>query len=212
MLFCLLVQVQHHFSLLRRISLRDRPQLLLLMQIYEISLCLLVYWLHKAHTPVENVVENFDTLFEGRVENELFEHLKISLFLKIHGCHIIHVFEKLAWTTSAQAYVGNLLLISAECSIARRWFCSVDVLPRQTAFKKVYDYVAEGNQVITARELVAFVCVDGDISASADQILVILERQMFSSMRIYNLTCQTKINQMDGLRFFTQAQHNVVWF
>lgn len=165
-LFCKLISHWLYFLLISCSCLmRERPKLLKILLVWEffsVTKSLLLRadpGLHEAQAPVENIVWYIDTWFKGRINDELFEHGKICWVLKLHASHIIHVCKKLARTLTTQARVCHLWFVSTESSVVRRRLWSVDMLPRQTALEEIYDYVAKGNQVITARELVALVGV-----------------------------------------------------
>lgn len=162
-------------------------------------------------SPVEYIVV-LEALTNEEIPEDLAEIAVVRLVVKSKGTGVVQVDGKLVGEATAQDFSRgrHLLLHNAVILLLLRG--SLQTLPRERSTAKVEHDVAERLHVVTARLLNAQVGVDGCITCSAGQILVLTVRDMEMSLGISVFLSQTKINDIDLIAPLANAHEEIIRF
>lgn len=110
--------------------------------------------------PVEYTVIDVDLRLNGSLLEKALQENEIGLLFELHAGHVVHIEFELTRTASAQLIDRDFLLELAHVGVVRRPLADPHLRPRQTASEQVDHHVAQRDQVVAARQLVAIVPVN----------------------------------------------------
>lgn len=119
-------------------------------------LLLLHVLVHNYQAPVERVLVDVDLCVVGSLQDELFKVAEVCELIELHFCDVFHILLELYWTAMAEFRVRDFIFHPTYFSRTLRTILRCHELPWQAAREQSDDHVAESDQVIATRELVAF--------------------------------------------------------
>jgi len=97
-----------------------------------------------------------DLCVVGSLQDELFKVAEVCELIELHFCDVFHILLELYWTAMAEFRVRDFIFHPTYFSLTLRTILRCHELPWQAAREQSDDHVAESDQVIATRELVAF--------------------------------------------------------
>ena len=160
--------------------------------------------------PVEDVVV-LESLTNEQVAEDLAEVAVVGLVVEAEGTSVVQVDGKLVGKAAAENLGGGSHLLLHDAVILLLLSGSLQTLPRQRATAEVEHNIAEGLHIVSSRLLDTKMGVDGGISSSTSQVLVLSVRDMEVSLGIAVFLGQTKVNNVNLVAALANAHEEVVW-
>jgi len=141
---------------------------------------------------------------------ELSEIHVVWGLLKPEATAVVEVHGKLSRKALAQNFYRRGHFLLTDLLILLFLGCSLKPLPGEAAPVEVHEDIAQALHVVPPTLLNAKVCVDGCISGSSCQILVLPVRDVLSSPVVSVLLRQTKVDEEEFVAVATNAHKEVI--
>lgn len=162
------------------------------------------------HTPVEDVVV-LEPFPNKQVSEEFSQVRVVGLVVEAKGAAAVEVDCHLRGESTAEelGWCGHLLLHDAVVLLLLGG--RLESLPRQRSTQEVHENVAEGLEVISSRLLDTQVSVDGSVSSSSSQVLVLPVWDVQVGLWVAVLLGETKVNDVDLVSSLSDSHEEIVW-
>lgn len=162
-------------------------------------------------TPVENIVV-LVALANKEVSEELAEVRIIGLVVKAKSTGVVQKYAKFIGKATAKEIgrCGHLLL--HDTVILLLFSSGLETLPGECTAEEIHENISKRLEVISASLLNAKVSVDGSVTSSTSQVLVLSVRNMEVGLRIAEFLCQTEINDIDLVTPLSDTHQEVIGF
>lgn len=161
------------------------------------------------NSPVEDVII-LEALADKEITEDLAEIAVVGLVVEAQRSSVVEVDGELVGESAAKdlSRGGHLLLHNTIVLLLLSG--SLKALPRKRAAAEVEHNVAQRLHVVTARLLDTKMGVDGGITGSASQVLVLSVGDVEMGLGITVLLGKTKIDNVDLISALTDAHEEVV--
>lgn len=159
--------------------------------------------------PIEDIVI-LETLTDEEITEDLSEVRVIRLVIKAEGTSVVEVDGELVGEASAQNLGGSCHLLLHDAVILLLLGSSLETLPWEGATAEVQHNVSKRLHVITAGLLDAQVGVDGGITSSSGQVLVLPIRDVEVGLGVTVFLGQTEIDDIDLVAALADAHEEVI--
>ena len=136
----------------------------------------------------------------------------VGLLFKLKVAAVLQVLHELFRNASRQLLNRGLALFVPNFIVLFVLVFSLEALPRQLAFQKVEQDVANRLEVITTSLLDADVRVDRGVAGSSSQGLVVTVRDVLACLGVSVALRKTKINHVDHGGLIVDANQEIVRF
>lgn len=204
----ILTFLRQYFSSRKLSSLLQLLLLLLLLLLFghRVNLGVLRSLLNA---PVEHVVI-LEALAHEQVSEELAKVRVVGLIIEAERSTAVEVDSHLRGEAPAKKLSWSCHLLLHDSIVLLLLGGGLKSLPRQRATEEVHEHISQRLEVISSRLLNAEMCVDGSVTSSASQVLVLSVRDVQMSFGVSILLGQTKINDIDLVASFADAHEEVV--
>jgi hypothetical protein len=159
--------------------------------------------------PVEHIVV-LVTLTGEKVPEELAQVGVVRLVIEPQGTGIVQEDPELVGETAAEK-VGRGCHLLFHDTVVLLLLCSrLQALPRQGSTKEIHEDVGKRLQIIAASLLHSQMGVDGRISGSSGQVLVLAIGDMKMGLGIPVLLRKTKVNDIDLVAALADTHEEIV--
>lgn len=136
----------------------------------------------------------------------------IGLVVKAEGAAVVEEDSEFVREAAAEQVggCGHLLLHDAIILLLLRG--SLEALPRKSTTKEVHQNVGKRLEIITASLFDTQVSVNGSVTCSTRQILVLPIRNVKVSLRVSEFLRQTKVNDVDLVPALADSHEEVIRF
>lgn len=186
--------------------------------------CSVVVWFFLLKESFELIVPT--SLFENPVElpviivailrhhglEQTAQVVVVGLLFKLKVATVLQVLHELFRNASRQLLDRGLALFVPNFIVLLVFVFSLEALPRQLAFQKVEQNVANRLEVITTRLLDADVRVDRSVAGSSGQGLVITVWNVLACLGVSVSLRKTKIDHVDHRGLIVDANQEIVRF
>lgn len=159
--------------------------------------------------PVEDVVV-LESLADKEVTEDLTEIAVVGLVVEAERSGVVEVDGKLIGETTAQDLGGGGHLLLHDTVVLLLLSSRLETLPGQRASAEVKHDVAERLHVISSGLLHTKMGVDGGITGSTSQVLVLTVRDVEVSLGVPVLLGETKVDDIHLIAPLTNAHQEVV--
>lgn len=159
--------------------------------------------------PIEDIVI-LETLTDEEIAEDLSEVRVVRLVIKAEGTSIVEVDGKLVGETSAENLSGSCHLLLHDAVILLLLGSSLETLPWEGATAEVQHNVSERLHVVAAGLLDAQVGVDGGITSSSGQVLVLPIRDVEVGLGVTVFLGQSEIDDIDLVAALADAHEEVI--
>jgi len=162
------------------------------------------------HSPVKHVVV-LEALANEEVAENLAQVRVVWLVVEAKRASVVEVDGKLIWEAAAEdlCWGGHLLLHDAVVLLLLGG--SLKTLPWKGATAEVKHNVSQRLHVITTRLLDTQVGVDGGVTSSTGEVLVLTVWDVEVSLWVSVLLGQTKVDNVDLVASLANAHQEVIW-
>lgn len=161
------------------------------------------------HGPVKDVVV-LEALADKEITEDLAEVAVVGLVIETERSSVVEVDGELVGETAAKDLSGGGHLLLHDAVVLLLLGSSLEALPGERATAEVEHDIAERLHVVTSRLLDTQVSVDGGITGSTGQVLVLSVRNVEVSLGVSVLLGQTEIDNVDLVATLANAHEEVV--
>jgi hypothetical protein len=162
-------------------------------------------------TPVEDVIV-LEALANEQVAEELAEVGVIGLVVEAKSARVIEEDTELVRESAAQQVRGRSHLLLHNSVVLLLLSGCFQPLPGESATQEVHEHVSEGLQVVTTGLFDTQVRVDGRVTSSACEVLVLPIRDVQVGLGVTELFSKPEVDDVDLVASLSNTHQEVVGF
>lgn len=159
--------------------------------------------------PVEHVIV-LEGLSDKQITEDLSQVRVVRLVIEAEGTGVVEIDGKFVGESTAQDLGGGSHLLLHDTVVLLFLGGSLQALPWERAAAEIEHDIAQGLHVITTRLFDTQMSIDGSVSSSTREVLVLSVGDMEVGLRVAVLLGQTKVNHVDLVASLADAHQEVV--
>ncbi len=162
-------------------------------------------------TPVEDIVV-LVTLADKEVTEELAKVGIIRFVVEAESASVVQEDAKFVGEAAAKEVGGSGHFLFHDAIILLLLRGSLQTLPGKSATQKVHEDVSEGLEVVSAGLFNTQMSVDGSVTSSTSQVLVLSVGDVEVGLWVAEFLRETKVNDVDLIAALSNTHQEIVWF